>query len=183
MVLIIEIIGKSIVEKEPNYSSPLIQSLFFHNAILNTIKRCLENEKCGCTPHPGYFINKTPFWCQEDYYINPGKIYNKIKDSLSVTDTTEMKVLSFLEKHKTETKISIDNIFNIIESNHDYMIRIGNFNQGTGLVTCVLGSDLGCCGNYAGCCWYWTWWCLAHDIECLDCDHWHCGPDCVPGGI
>lgn len=43
------------------------------------------------------------------------------------------------------------------------------------------GSDIGCCGNYSGCCWYAHTLCFYHDLECLECDHWHCLPGCEVG--
>lgn len=43
-----------------------------------------------------------------------------------------------------------------------------------------LGSQWGCCGNYSGCCWYWTYLCFMHDVACIDCEPWHCGPGCEP---
>lgn len=32
------------------------------------------------------------------------------------------------------------------------------------------GSDIGCCGNYGGGCWYCHVGCLAHDLLCWCCD-------------
>lgn len=42
------------------------------------------------------------------------------------------------------------------------------------------GSDHGCCGNYDGPCYFCSNFCLWHDRVCTQCEHWHCGPACVP---
>ena len=45
----------------------------------------------------------------------------------------------------------------------------------------ISGSQLGCCGNYSGPCYFCHLACLLHDIQCIDCGAWYCGPGCVPG--
>lgn len=45
----------------------------------------------------------------------------------------------------------------------------------------ISGSGLGCCGNYSGPCYFCHTACLLHDLACLDCSGWYCGPACVPG--
>lgn len=43
------------------------------------------------------------------------------------------------------------------------------------------GSECGCCGNYAGPCYYWSKICLAHDYACQSCTpRWACFSGCVP---
>ncbi|XP_046326419.1 uncharacterized protein LOC124110957 isoform X1 [Haliotis rufescens] len=44
----------------------------------------------------------------------------------------------------------------------------------------ILGSDLGCCGNYGGCCQLASIVCWAHDLFCKCCDFgvFICGPLC-----
>lgn len=42
------------------------------------------------------------------------------------------------------------------------------------------GRAWGCCGNYAGSCLYCDSLCLLHDIACISCSFWWCGPMCNP---
>lgn len=182
-----------LVDERVNYSSELIQAIFFHNAILNTSKRSSDgNKDCKCTPHPGYFTDKTPFWCQEDYIVNTKRFLNAIESSQRVLNETELKLYNFLKDiNKKQQFVTSDILFDITENNESFLERVesqylvanGTIEQSVNSKTqaCTKGSDLGCCGNYSGCCWYWSIYCLDHDIECFNCDHWHCGWDCKPG--
>ncbi|MGQ0828867.1 MAG: hypothetical protein ACT4ON_10805 [Bacteroidota bacterium] len=188
IVKLYEIFAKLILEDPAvDYKSELVQSLFFHNGVLNTMRRSLkENVDCGCTPHPGYFVNKTPFWCQEDFFINPQSFIDKINTSNYTLKDEEMKAYEYLQRNFSQPLISVDKLFNILEPKDDYLERIENvYDLSTGKNNpsakkrgCKKGSDLGCCGNYAGCCWYESLACLWHDIICISCDKWHCGPGC-----
>jgi hypothetical protein len=174
-----------------NYQSHQIeleQGIYIHNAILNTINRSIQQEvTADCTPHPGYFVEKTQFWCQEDYIIDTKKFLNKIIQSGYQMNVSERKIFDYLLKTSEEERfVTIDKLLNVIETKDDFMLRVDSeilkaSGQPLDTITdCMQGSDLGCCGNYSGCCWYWTILCLLHDVECLQCDIWHCGPACVP---
>lgn len=52
------------------HNSDLILSTFYHLSIFNTIYRSFDIIDCKCTPLPAYFVNKSSFWCQEDYMFN-----------------------------------------------------------------------------------------------------------------
>ena len=194
-----ETFGKELIDDPKiNQSSQLIQSLFLHNAALSTIKRSfVQNTDCGCTPHPAYFIGKTSFWCQEDYLINPQDYVNTINKSNYKMSPKELKVYNYLLQNVSKPYISIDNVLNVIETKEVFLQRVSNvyYSSTHKVITttppqiklalvqaCPLGagSDLGCCGNYAGCYWYVSLLCLAHDLACLKCDHWYCGPQCKP---
>lgn len=124
IALLFENFGKSIVEEAINISSPLIQSVYFHHAILSTIKRCLNNEACGCTPDPGYFVDKKSFWCQEDYFIDPSQVFDGFKNNLALLDTTGMKVYAFLEQNKNSTRMPLDKLYNTLESKDSFISRV-----------------------------------------------------------
>ncbi len=192
-----EVFAKSVLnEKDIVHSSPIIQSLFFHNAILNTIRRSLkENKNCECTPHPGYLLDKTPFFCTEDYYINPQEYLKAIDKSNYVKSSLDKKAYAYLQQNRDKISISIDKVLTIYESKVEYLNRVEytrtkinnltsnktiNENNLAGIAEsdCMKGTDLGCCGNYEGCCWYSSMFCLAHDIKCYCCSKWHCGPGC-----
>lgn len=187
-----EIFARStLFSSKTQFNSTLVQSIFYHNSILNTIRRSYEeNKDCECLPHPGYFVDQTPFWCQEDYLVNVSEFANIIQNSTSEYLPKKQKVLDLLENYK-ETEISIDKISEFLETRKDYINRIetkfnsvNNPNSDNSLKKeedCTQGTDLGCCGNYSGCCWYWSYYCLDHDLACLACDKWHCGPKCEPG--
>ena len=195
VVELYEIFGRKILaQPQIDHSSQLVQSIFFHNATLKSIERGLEAETdCGCTPHPLYFGGKISFWCQEDYFIDPRAYLKAIDDRKYKMNSKEMEVYYYLQNNKSQAAISIDKLLNILEPKASFMQRIGNVyykstnkilknNPPTTLAEsgCLEGSDWGCCSNYSGCCWYWNILCFEHDIACLKCDHWYCGPLCKP---
>jgi len=170
--------------------SNLVQSLFYHNSILEITKRSFEKkEDCECTPHPGYFVDNNSFWCQEDYLIDVNRFIDVIENNNSEYLIDKEKVLSFLQKKKNSS-ISIDKISVFMESKQSFMNRVeSSFSKANNTIKSIKppeecedgqGTDLGCCGNYSGCCWVWSYYCLDHDIRCYTCAHWHCGPSCVP---
>lgn len=171
-------------------SSLLVQSIFYHNSIMDiTIRSFVQKKDCECTPHPGYFVDKTPFWCQEDYFIDVKALSEIIENSDSTFIIRKTEIVKFLTNQKDD-QISIDKISTFLEKKESYMERVQRQflienNQLNNIPAdgdddddCFPGSGLGCCGNYSGCCWYWSLWCLEHDLACLKCDKWHCGPAC-----
>ena len=176
-----------------HYSSNLVQSIFFHNSILNTIKRSFDTgTDCTCTPHPGYFVDKTPFWCQEDYFIDTEKFVKVIIESGYQLNQKERILFDFLKiTSKKERFVTIDKLLAITEDKADFMSKVEyQFLKANNLTDikaareeyCFKGTDLGCCGSYSGCCWYANLYCLEHDVDCLDCLPWlYCLPGCKPG--
>lgn len=192
-----EIFAKKILAIETiNHSSDLVQSIFFHNAVIRTANRSLDkNIDCECTPHPGYFVDKTPFWCQEDYIVDTEQFVRAIIESGYQMNQKEKVLFEYLnEVRKKERFVTIDKLLAVTESKEQYLYRVDyQFRKANNKVllsalsvaaegdcTWGLGSDLGCCGNYSGCCWYWSIYCLDHDLKCIACDKWHCGPACEP---
>ncbi len=198
ILVIYEKFGRLLVDDNNIKQVPeFVESIFYQNAILNTIGRSKNDKKaCNCTPYQAYFVGKSNFWCQEDYYISPNDIIEKVKSSNYKLNKQETEVYKYLELNKNKAKISIDNLTFITISKEkfdktvkDYYNKVNEkkANARIDLLDCndcffgVCGNQLGCCGNYSGCCWLATWDCFIHDIACLNCDHWHCGPGCKPG--
>jgi hypothetical protein len=187
-----ELFAKEILSNQKiDYSTDLVQVLFIHNAILNTLSRSNQDKSdCNCTPHPSYFVEKTSFWCQEDYMVDTEKFTKAIIESGLQLNSKELEVFKYLNKVKdTEKFVTIDKILEILEAKVTFMNRVETqYLIANGVSTlsssartqgCTQGSDLGCCGNYSGCCWVWSFACLEHDVVCHACDRWHCGWGCV----
>ncbi len=177
------------------HKSDLIQSTFYHLSILNTVIRSFDSKDCECTPLPAYFVGKSSFWCQEDYMFDRNQMMSYFK-------TNKKQLLEFKDGEKVfnyvselnlqkehisyielfELRYSVKNYKDVILKK--YNIDLHQDAQNRDREDCwlgILGSDLGCCGNYSGCCWVATMDCFWHDVECLNCDHWHCGWACEPG--
>ncbi len=177
---------------------PLLGSLFFHNSILNSKKRSLEKESndCECTLHPGYLLNKTGFFCQEDYLMNVNiikKTIAKNKDvfldssSLSLTkylDTTSEEVISFekLYRFYIDKELYLKTLDLIKNGNQEKSSQVA---RGDCAWWCPLGcgSDWGCCSNYSGCCLYTHPLCYIHDAFCTSCAYTWCFGGCVPDSV
>jgi len=178
------------------YQSDLIQSSFYQLSIFNSIIRSLEeNKDCECTPLPAYFVGKSSFWCQEDYFFETSDLlnyYTKNKQQIFALKGGE-KEYNYLINLKQD-KVSSKELFSLHNSVEDFKLKVNEkfskdnnsnntFSKIEDRDDCwsgMLGSDLGCCGNYSGCCWYASMNCLRHDVACLNCDKWHCGPACTP---
>lgn len=176
------------------YKSDLIQSSFYHLSIYSTIIRSFENKKdCECTTLPAYLVGKSAFWCQEDYFFNVNELisyYNENKDYLlnhkggekeynylkkieGSIDNVSNKELFSLHHSVKKYREATQNEFKKAQNNNNFLSKDRD--------DCwwgIYGSDLGCCGNYSGCCWFASLECLRHDIACIKCDKWHCGPAC-----
>ncbi|WP_299015126.1 hypothetical protein [uncultured Polaribacter sp.] len=188
------------------YQSDLIQSTFYQLSIFNTIIRSIEEKKnCECTPLPAYFVGKSSFWCQEDYFFETNDLleyYAKNKNQLFSFEggKKEFDYLTNLNKNKVSSKelfslhnsvqnfklkvkekySNDNNLSNNLPKSEDENENENENEDGEDCWSGMLGSDLGCCGNYSGCCWYSSLNCLRHDVACLKCDKWHCGPACAP---
>jgi hypothetical protein len=189
--------GLNLITSNAKYTNILIQSIFLQNAVLNTAKRSYVNSnQCKCTPIPSYFVDKTDFWCQEDYLVKPASFINNINKSGYKISDKETEILNYLITVKDSNTISIDNVFNILIPKDNYMsnlayqyniesgktLKYSTFTNSSNRHPCLLGlygSDIGCCGNYSGCCYYASTFCFNHDIDCIRCDHWYCGWQCT----
>lgn len=190
-----ELFAKMILSEDVNTGTDLFQSLYFHYAILSTVKRSIQNnEDCNCTPHPGYIVSKTPFFCQEDYLFNTKTFIAAIENAKYQLKGKEVELYNYLKAHSNEREITADKLLSIMQPRADFMKRIEkkiafnaqkiSFSSKTSSDDEEIdslcdplpgeGSGLGCCGNYAGCCYYWSVYCLYHDVACLCCDSWWC---------
>jgi hypothetical protein len=169
---------KSLITKD-EYSQESLDLLYFYKGLFGTMIRHQESKECHCTPSPSYFVGKTKFFCMEDMQFdlnalrkyfdkNPKKLndngvkllYNYVYSFQSNVDNIEYTKLFELEYSKKEFR--------------DYLL-----NESLEVrKECLKGSDYGCCGNYSGCCWFSSYQCLMHDIECACCSKWHCGWAC-----
>ncbi len=190
--------GVGLITSNSKFTSILIQTIFLHNAVLNTAKRSFANSnECKCTPIPSYFVYKTDFWCQEDYLIKPTDFVNNIKQGGYKVNGKEIDIMNYMISVKDSTTISIDNVFSILIPKDAYMnnlafqyksesgksLKYTTYTNTTNRHPCLLGlygTDIGCCGNYSGCCYYATMFCFHHDVDCIRCDHWYCGWQCTP---
>lgn len=169
-------------EESSLFISDLGQNTAFHFSSFNVLKRSIETESsCECTPSPFYFTSKTPFMCQEDLIYDVNNIKTVLDDnktffiskySQEVVDEVEDYLLSVSEDFLTFNQIYLEFEESVFVD--DDLDNIGKW--------CPLGqgSDLGCCGNYSGCCWFAHPACLWHDIDCWSCDKWYCFDGCVP---
>jgi hypothetical protein len=178
--------------KEPQLAeSDLAKSIFFHVAIIKTVNRAMvsNSNTCDCSPFPLYFINQSPFLCQEDLSYDVNKLLVKLEnDSTEISskydEETIQKLNTYLRTKSTETDIiPFEELYvelgNGVSSNE--FVNVIDDHIETAWCLLGQGSDLGCCGNYSGCCWYWSIHCLAHDLACLNCEpRWFCFDGCVP---
>lgn len=164
--------------------SSLLYTMYFHNSIVNAKKRSLQNQTddCGCTLHPGYLLEKTGFFCQEDFTMNVDNIRNTISHNKDMfTDAKSISLDNYLKTVTSET-ITFDKVYSFYVDKGLYLETLDNIKRGCGW-WCVLGcgSDWGCCGNYSGCCLFSSPICYIHDAMCTDCEpEWFCLPGCVP---
>jgi len=193
-----EYFGKSIAYNDIlNGENSFLEPIFFYNSIINTALRIRDNnERCECTPYAAYFVDKSFFWCQEDFIISPKKILEQI-DGSSIIYERDREIYDNLKKFKNYESLSIDKILSTIQSKEVFIEQVEKFYNeiqssnnsarfSSAQASCsscifgICGGDLGCCGNYSGCCWFASYECLLHDAACLRCDKWHCGPACQP---
>jgi|GEM_PF-1493752 len=202
-----EIFGRKILaSKDVQTTSPLVQSIYFHNAVLNVVNRSLQNgEECNCTPDPAYYVGKGKFFCTEDLKINTGPVL-AVLQNMKIENGSDMgKIAAYIRAHSDEEKISIDRIYELFVTKENFRAVVERYNTRYNAINAKMtlaesggqnvvaieepddcdggmsGSDIGCCGNYEGCCLFWAAGCIAHDMLCWCCDHWYCGnPICQP---
>ena len=166
------------------FFSEIGESATYHFSIYNVSKRNTINSlDCRCTPSPLYFTGKTPFVCQEDVSYNISEQKNSLQHAKDF----------FIEKYGVEVVAEVEDYLNSKELDNISMVEVfydihggssNDFDIALEGLNCWLGlgTSLGCCGNYSGCCWFRSQACLMHDIQCLDCSPcWYCGFQCEPG--
>lgn len=162
----------------------LAKSIFFNVAIIKSTKRALVNNSndCNCAPVPLYFKDKSPFICQKDLAYNVGSLLTNLEENLpQISEHYDMETIekvktSFLSKSNQVNVVSFEEFY--VEfggiPTSEFNVNLEDFIE-EGWCPIGLGTDLGCCGNYSGCCWYASDLCLIHDVACLTCSEWYCG--------
>ena len=177
------------------FDKNLVQSVFFHKAIVKIKERYLVNGTYECLPHPGYFLGKTFFFDQRDYFFNKEILKSIINTSpQDFTDSSSILFSNFIN-NTLEVNISFDKLYSFYVAKDKFLTTIENIlqysfqNNGENNVIsdcpwyCLLcGSSWGCCGNYSGCCFYAHPVCYLHDRACSIS---RCQPValCLPGCV
>lgn len=179
-----------------------VQSIFFHFAVINTKKRALlrNDGLYECLPHPGYILEKSYFWCQEDFFVKVALIKDVYLKHPDLMKDLKAKNLHDFIMSTNDEFLSYDKIYSFSVTKEKYLksldniyIRNNSTNNTASLSAeieagdcawwCPLGcgSDWGCCGNYSGCCFYRSIECYIHDRICTNCEpKWFCFSGCVP---
>lgn len=145
-----------------------------------------NSTKIEGTLSPTFLVGKTGFLFQEDIIFDTDVLKKNIVSIENDKNTPiyegDLKLIEFVKK-TTKEKISFDEIYSNYISKKDFTEHLTTiYKKEDCSESCLIGcgSDWGCCGNYKGCCYFSSRLCLLHDLECLDCKKWHCGPGCKP---
>ncbi len=165
------------------FFSDLGQNTAFHFSSFNIVKRSIEADlPCECTPSPFYFTSTTPFMCQEDLIFDINYMKTVLDENKTfLTSIYNQEVVDEVEDYLqsvSEDFLTFNQVYLALE---DSVFTNDDLDDVAKWCPLGQGSDLGCCGNYSGCCWYRNTACLAHDLVCLGtgCEPtWFCGPDC-----
>jgi hypothetical protein len=175
----------------------LVQSIFFHRAFIKHNLRMANTGDNTFLAHPGYFIDKTYFFDQRDYYVKKAVILRVINSHPEFQkDTNTIALQEYLTSHQQE-ELTFDKFYGFYVTAKQLNETIDNIltNRNKNMPNesekracawwCPLGcgSDWGCCGNYSGCCLYRNLICLVHDAGCsyTECKpRWLCFSGCVP---
>ena len=171
---------------DDSYNYKSLESIYYYKSIFDTAIRSYNEEDCECTPAPSYFVNKTKFWCMEEYTFEVNKFnkYFETNKSDVVSLQGGQRFYDFINQlPETTEKVTYLDLFELDFNKNDLRNFLLNSNTNHSEAVCWFGpgSGIGCCGNYSGCCWMWHLHCLQHDLACLNCDKWHCGPSCETG--
>lgn len=163
---------------------------YLKSAVSANIRMIEENSSViEGTISPSFLAGKTFFIFQEDFIVDMQNLRNNIssleaeaaKNNL-IQDT---KLINYI-KNSTEDTATFDKLYSFYIPLEDFRRHIEEmtspFYAEDCSDNCIIGcgTDLGCCSNYTGCCYYSSLFCHWHDLECVNCDKWHCGPLCKP---
>ena len=160
-------INDTIVQKRHTF---VYQGLYMYLSILNAANREIKNsESIEFTIMDTYLLEISAFCCEEDVYINIPEL------------------ISYMEKRKTWDKenVGIDYYLGAFKNSKDINLNMVQIKQkleeyfkSQPSGKWPPGTACGCCGNYSGPCLYWSHACLAHDLQCQECQAWWCGWAC-----
>lgn len=186
--------GYSIILYEVNekkYDVEIFSLISYLKAAVSANLR-MKNENSNFirgTISPSFLIGKSNFIFQEDFIIDVNLVKNNItllENSINQNSYPQDLNLVNYFKETSANSVTFDVIYSFYYPNELYLNHINymytTMHAGDCSSSCWIGcgSDLGCCGNYSGCCYYSHTLCLIHDIACTNCDKWHCGSGCVP---
>lgn len=144
------------------------QGMFMFQSLLNGANRDLQNKgDVNFSIMGSYPVAMSSFVCAEEVNIN----IDNFKSYLIERKTWDKEneginyYLGALENYSGNK-----NMYEITN------ILISYFSSKIGWPQ---GGQCGCCGNYAGDCYYWNAACLAHDMACQRCQHSWCFSGCV----
>ena len=167
----------------------LLNSIHYHISVMDTRIRYLETNQdtCECTVHPAYLVDKANFVCQEDYFI-PKQVIEMlldVKDDNPISMSERSGLRKHLGPHLNSSYISFKTLYSFYVDEEVFTGSINALKNGVSFSNAMCwfgqGSDWGCCGNYSGCYYYWSFLCYLHDWYCTDCHNVDvCLPGCVP---
>ena len=185
--------------EEKGFNPDMIQSVFFHRAILKAKQRFLKEGMSDFLLHPGYFLNKTYFIDQRDYFIKTSVIRDVINSNPDLfKDQSSQLLISYINSISDE-EIPFEKFYSFYVDNKNFKTAVHNIaneispdkeqeselekKQKSCAWWCPMGcgTDWGCCGNYSGCCFFTAPICYIHDGGCSfsKCQpRWICFPGC-----
>lgn len=128
-------------------------------------------------------VDQIGFYCQEDYRINRTQLLDIINDNPSVFSDAKSQNFENYLMNLSSTQITYLDYYSFYHDIDDYELSLERtINNNSNRCLIGNGSDLGCCGNYSGCCYWWSHACLIHDVLCSDCSPalfcgWQCQPE------
>ena len=133
--------------------SQLRFSIMYLETVVASAQRICNGAESICTASPKYTYGEGLFICEEDLE----ELYKEL-----MNDDTEKEKTTRKEDHEMSPE------------KEGEKVKRGIWCPG------ITGRDHGCCGNYAGQCYYCSLGCYLHDRACTQCQYWHCGPACRP---
>ncbi len=156
--------------------------LIFRTILMGVMRDINYNGAIDFTIFQGYTYAVNGFACEEDIVFNLTDFKKYLQNRKRYDNTNEGidYYLSALQNDTSdflnfkEIKVRLQTFFNRNQKSQNLSSgRISAFRF-------PQGAECGCCGNYAGPCYYWSPVCLAHDYACQTClPVWFCFGGCV----
>ena len=151
----------------------------FPYSIMKMMNRAVQTNKnnCSCRTPGVYFEDNAAFMCTQDIILKTDVVesfYNNLDTVVFKDSIIGVEPMLLVELSKVNsTYITYEELAQIISllpdgsSGEDptslaFLGLCGLFG--------VQGSDIGCCANYSGPCWYCHVVCFTHDLLCVCCN-------------
>jgi len=179
----------SALRKEMNPYNQLAeigQAIFYHTSMLKMMNRKREQSQneCTCWTHIPYLQGESSFACTEDIVMNTSELNNILIENHDTTEVDSIGIDSVIRYTGNNPSIEITQyqVHQMMMADEPDQWEVDTISYSPRLLFCFFldGSDLGCCGNYSGPCWYCHVLCLMHDIVCYCCDSDLCLGGCKP---